>query len=289
MFEFEATPISRSPARPFGGGWGALGASAALHTTGLVIVAFGMFPSGLFAPKLVGSTQVVQAHFSMSATWSQPVEAAVDTPVIEIAATPVTREEPAPSTKMESLSTIRDRQPLSRLSKSFEARSRIEQVSVARQTTTPSETTFTQQPTRETTPLPDEPPSPQPQRQPPADEPIRKRPAPASTAAIASGATPDSVGLPDPSPPSLIFNRKPEYPADALRNGWEGRVLLKLRVAAEGHVENVTVLRSSGFVSLDAAARQAVESWQFSPGQQNGRPAATTVEQPIIFQLRGSR
>ena len=49
-----------------------------------------------------------------------------------------------------------------------------------------------------------------------------------------------------------------KYPSRARRLGIEGRVLLRVRIAADGSPERVLVLESSGHGSLDRAARAAV-------------------------------
>lgn len=47
---------------------------------------------------------------------------------------------------------------------------------------------------------------------------------------------------------------KMRYPVIAQRRGWEGGVLLRLQLSADGRADNVTVLRSSGHEALDEAA-----------------------------------
>jgi TonB family protein len=44
------------------------------------------------------------------------------------------------------------------------------------------------------------------------------------------------------------------YPPEALINGWEGEVVVELRVGASGAVSDVRVARSSGFEALDEQA-----------------------------------
>jgi protein TonB len=56
----------------------------------------------------------------------------------------------------------------------------------------------------------------------------------------------------------------PRYPPQALRNGWEGRVELRVRIDASGRVEAAEVARSSGFAALDQAALAAARASRFS-------------------------
>ena len=60
-----------------------------------------------------------------------------------------------------------------------------------------------------------------------------------------------------------LSNPPPEYPEIAQELGQEGTVLLKVKVSASGLVLQVSVHRSSGYSSLDAAAINAVRRWKF--------------------------
>jgi protein TonB len=124
-------------------------------------------------------------------------------------------------------------------------------------------------------PIRPRPPAPEVLPDPPlADEipPIRKElpstPAPASTTG-----------------PVAIDNPPPDYPEDALRRGQEGLVMILARICPEGRPLEVTVLRSSGYGTLDRAARAAVLRWAFRPATRDGRPVEGEVEIPIRFRL----
>ena len=97
-------------------------------------------------------------------------------------------------------------------------------------------------------------------------------PPPVSQASSAAPA-PASAGTTD-TPPSFAGNRPPRYPELARRNRWEGTVVLRLRVEADGSLSSVTVHRSSGYPILDAEAVNAVRMWRAKPATQRGRPAA---------------
>ena len=81
------------------------------------------------------------------------------------------------------------------------------------------------------------------------------------------------------------FNPKPKYPAIARSRGWQGKVLLRVRVTAEGLSEAVSVHRSSGHKVLDESAVAAVEKWRFIPAKQGNTAVGCTVIVPIIFTL----
>ncbi len=80
-------------------------------------------------------------------------------------------------------------------------------------------------------------------------------------------------------------NPKPKYPTIARSRGWQGKVLLRVRVTADGLSDAVTVHRSSGHEVLDESAVAAVEKWKFIPAKQGNTAVACTVIVPIIFTL----
>jgi protein TonB len=100
---------------------------------------------------------------------------------------------------------------------------------------------------------------------------------------------------PAPPPPPVLQahegagylrNPRPPYPEMARARGWEGQVVLKVRVAASGRAEAVAVKRSSGRRLLDDAALEAVRRWAFVPASQGGTAVAGWVEVPLVFTLQ---
>jgi protein TonB len=85
---------------------------------------------------------------------------------------------------------------------------------------------------------------------------------------------------------NYAHNPAPEYPAMARSRGWQGKVLLRVLVSAEGLSETVAVDQSSGYEILDESAVEAVKKWLFTPAMQGNSPLASTVLVPIIFALR---
>lgn len=51
-----------------------------------------------------------------------------------------------------------------------------------------------------------------------------------------------------------------DYPAEALRNNWQGTVSIRWTIGTTGLVENCRVLQTSGHAVLDEAACQAIQS-----------------------------
>jgi protein TonB len=81
-------------------------------------------------------------------------------------------------------------------------------------------------------------------------------------------------------------NAPPAYPRRARLRGYEGSVLLDVRVGADGRAEDVKIAVSSGYRLLDRAALRAVASWRFEPARRNGRAVAMRVTVPIRFRLQ---
>ncbi len=86
--------------------------------------------------------------------------------------------------------------------------------------------------------------------------------------------------------PLYRFNPPPDYPALARRRAWQGVVLVRALVRADGRVATVALAKSSGHGLLDRSALAAVRGWRFVPGTRGGRPVATEVVVPIHFELK---
>ncbi len=82
-----------------------------------------------------------------------------------------------------------------------------------------------------------------------------------------------------------LKTERPLYPRIAREQGWQGKVVLRARITAEGTVENATVQESSGFPVLDESAVQAVKTWSFKPAKNGEFAVASTVALPIRFDL----
>lgn len=82
---------------------------------------------------------------------------------------------------------------------------------------------------------------------------------------------------------SLLENPRPAYPSASRRLGEEGEVVCLIHVRADGAVEHVEVLRSSGFTRLDRAATAGLKRWRFTPALENGVAVATTVRHKVTF------
>jgi protein TonB len=85
------------------------------------------------------------------------------------------------------------------------------------------------------------------------------------------------------SPAAVFHNRPPAYPEEAAVNGQHGTVVVVIHVSPAGTAAGVDLLRSSGYVLLDRAAREAVLRWRFLPAVKGGHPVASDMTMEFIF------
>lgn len=78
-------------------------------------------------------------------------------------------------------------------------------------------------------------------------------------------------------------NLAPAYPLEAARRGEVGTVALMLHVGADGFVNSVDVVQSSGYPLLDQAAVSRLRTWHFTPAMQAGVPVASIYRIAITF------
>lgn len=106
---------------------------------------------------------------------------------------------------------------------------------------------------------------------------------------------PEAAPPPPPPPPEAVTapfgragylnNPPPGYPATAARQGWQGTVLLRVRVLSTGRVDTVEVQKSSGHKLLDEEAMATVRGWQFTPSKRGDTPIDGWATVPIEFKL----
>lgn len=82
-------------------------------------------------------------------------------------------------------------------------------------------------------------------------------------------------------------NPPPRYPEVAKLRGWEGEVVFKALILKSGRVGDLNLLVSSGYRSLDNAARKAIARWKFMPATSFGMSLDSQVEIPVTFSLKG--
>ncbi len=85
--------------------------------------------------------------------------------------------------------------------------------------------------------------------------------------------------------PFVISGPPPAYPQDARSKGFTGKVKVKVLISEQGTVEDTVIAQSSGYASLDEAARLALRHWHFSPAYRGGHAVAAWVVVPVTFKL----
>ncbi len=121
----------------------------------------------------------------------------------------------------------------------------------------------------------------------PAPTPIAVAPAPTPVVAANSAVAPPP---PVPTQPRFdadyLDNPKPAYPPISRRLNEQGRVTLRVLVAADGGAREVQLHTSSGSPRLDESALAAVRRWKFVPARLGLEPVAAWVLVPISFTLK---
>ena len=121
---------------------------------------------------------------------------------------------------------------------------------------------------------------------------------PAAQPAVMPAVSAVAAVQPPDTAPVEVFSRQPafrlppqqpRYPAQARRRNQQGVVLLEVRLDEHGKQREISLLRSSGFPSLDQAALEAVAQWRFHPETLNGQGVPSRVQIPIEFALLASR
>lgn len=147
------------------------------------------------------------------------------------------------------------------------------------------------QPIRNTTPTPINPPI----RQPVPDQEVIVPDGSEYVPPTNTEPTPD-IGptLPPNNPGPLPSTRleyasapAPTYPREAMLDGIEGTVLLKVLVDVDGKPLSVEIERSSGNRRLDdAARRQVLRKWMFRPAIRDGQAIQVFGMVPVSFSLQ---
>jgi len=87
--------------------------------------------------------------------------------------------------------------------------------------------------------------------------------------------------------PTVVFEKKPQYTAEAMRAKVQGTVWLECVVNPDGTVGSVDVTRSlDQSFGLDQEAVKAAKQWRFRPGTRFGEPVAVLVTIELTFTLR---
>lgn len=86
--------------------------------------------------------------------------------------------------------------------------------------------------------------------------------------------------------PVATLMMQPNYPAVAVRRGYEGHVDVQFDVAATGATENVVAIAANPPKIFDRSAVQAVKRWKYSPVMIDGEAQRYEgMVQRIVFEL----
>jgi TonB family protein len=87
--------------------------------------------------------------------------------------------------------------------------------------------------------------------------------------------------------PSVVKQVNPSYTSEAQQQRIEGKVGLSCVVRSDGHVTDITVIRSLDPVyGLDRQAVEAMRQWEFKPGVKDGKAVAVKVAIEMNFTLK---
>jgi protein TonB len=82
-----------------------------------------------------------------------------------------------------------------------------------------------------------------------------------------------------------LKNPHPEYPVIARKKGWQGRLLLNVRISENGDVLNINILKTSGFKILDRTSVETIKEWKFTPARLGKNNVEGYLNIPISFKL----
>ena len=88
------------------------------------------------------------------------------------------------------------------------------------------------------------------------------------------------------APPRPKKAIRPEYPRLSRLRGEQGDVIVEIVVNERGTVDEVTVVASSGYSELDAAAVKAAKAAKFNPARADGAAVRSTARLTLNFQLK---
>ena len=79
---------------------------------------------------------------------------------------------------------------------------------------------------------------------------------------------------------------KPKYPTEDAQASHEGKVTLGFLVNESGKVKDSKVIKSSGFTTLDEAARSALAQCGFQPAVKKGKAVQQWTKVQYVWELR---
>ncbi len=81
----------------------------------------------------------------------------------------------------------------------------------------------------------------------------------------------------------LSSNRLPAYPRGSLTYGQQVQGIVMAEINADGVVESVQLVKSSGVAAVDESALKTIATWRFEPAQRGGQRVASALNVPFRF------
>ena len=88
--------------------------------------------------------------------------------------------------------------------------------------------------------------------------------------------------------PRFAADFQPDYPPSERRAEHEGRVVVRVLIGVDGHVQQVEAVSATSDAFLDATRRRALARWRFRPATRGGVPEASWRTMTVRFVLDGS-
>lgn len=111
----------------------------------------------------------------------------------------------------------------------------------------------------------------------------RKKSTPIETASIDKNSSTSKARV-----ASILYkelNQYFTYPRLAIKQSWQGKVLLSLRVTSNGEIKNIQLNSSSGYDVLDQAAINSLSKVEQLPEISSWLPFDIDLEFPVIYKL----
>ena len=83
-----------------------------------------------------------------------------------------------------------------------------------------------------------------------------------------------------------FISKNVSYPEEAMKNAWQGRVVLQFVIEKDGAVSNIKVLRSVNETLDNEAMRVIREMPKWTPGKDKGKEVRCKYTIPIVFALK---
>ena len=104
---------------------------------------------------------------------------------------------------------------------------------------------------------------------------------------VMDGAWTGTITQPDiPPPPQPVLTMfQPDYPGAMIRQGMEGKVVVRVTIGTDGRVIDIERLSAADEAFWIATQRQALRKWRFRPATRDGVPVSSTKVLTVHFRL----